>query len=187
MRIGIGYDIHRFNGRRPLKLGGVRIPFGRGLAGHSDADVLLHALADALLGALGGPDLGELFPSSSPKWRHADSRRFVEAAYARVRRDGWTVGNVDATVIADAPTLVGYKPKMRAAIGRLLHIEVGRVSVKAKTTEGFAPAKQGIAAQAVVLLEPSRPPSASGLGTSSPTPRNRGVPGLGRRRSRSKT
>ncbi len=153
MRIGIGYDIHRFNGRRPLKLGGVQIPFGRGLAGHSDADVLLHALADALLGALGGPDLGELFPSSDPKWRHADSRQFVAAACQRAHRQGWAVGNVDATVIADAPNLTGYKPKMRQAISRLLDIDASRVSVKAKTTEGFAPAKQGIAAQAVVLLQ----------------------------------
>ena len=161
MRIGIGYDIHRFTGRRPLKLGGVRIPYGRGLAGHSDADVLLHALTDALLGALGGPDLGELFPSSSPKWRNASSRRFVEAACRRARRQGWTVGNVDATIIADAPILVGYKPKMRQAIGRLLRIDAARVSVKAKTTEGFSPAQEGIAAQAVVLLQqaPRRPQS----------------------------
>jgi len=157
MRIGIGYDVHRFNGRRrPLKLGGVTVPFSRGLSGHSDADVLLHALADALLGAIGAPDIGEQFPSSNPKYRNADSRAFVKAAYERVRRQGWAIGNVDATVIADAPKLAGYKTKMRQAIGRLLGVSASRISVKAKTTEGFAPARQGIVAQAVVLLEKRR-------------------------------
>ena len=153
MRVGIGYDIHRFNGsKRPLKLGGVTIPSARGLAGHSDADVLLHAVADALLGAVGAPDLGEQFPSSDPRFRNADSRTFVNAAYATVRRRGWRVGNVDATVIADAPKLVGYKARMAGSIGKLLGVGAASVSVKAKTTEGFAPGKWGIAAQAVVLL-----------------------------------
>lgn len=156
MRIGIGYDIHRFNGKRPLKLGGVTIPFARGLAGHSDADVLLHAVADALLGAIGAPDLGEQFPSGDPRYRNAESRHFVQSAYAQVRRRGWRVGNVDATVIADAPTLVGYKARMSHAISQLLGIESTCVSVKAKTTEGFAPGKGGIAAQAVVLLKKAR-------------------------------
>ena len=154
MRIGIGYDIHRFNGKRPLKLGGVTIPFARGLAGHSDADVLLHAVADALLGASGAPDLGEQFPPDDPRYRGADSRTFVAAAYAKVRRRGWTIGNVDATVIADAPKLVGYKTQMSRAISRLLGVDTTRVSIKAKTTEAFCPGKGGIAAQAVVLLEP---------------------------------
>jgi len=160
MRVGIGYDIHRFNGagrgagRRPLKLGGVTIPSARGLAGHSDADVLLHAVTDALLGAVGAPDLGEQFPSSNPRYRNADSRQFIEAARKTVRRLGWSIGNIDATVIADAPTLTGYKARMSQTIGRLLGIPAARVSVKAKTTEGFAPGKSGIAAQAVVLLNP---------------------------------
>ena len=155
MRVGIGYDIHRFNGsaRKPLKLGGVTVPAARGLAGHSDADVLLHALTDALLGAVGAPDIGEQFPPSDPRWRDADSRVFVETACRAVRRAGWTVGNVDATVIADAPKLTGHKPKIRQSIGRLLGLPVSRVSVKAKTTEGFAPGKSGIAAHVVVLLE----------------------------------
>ena len=172
MRIGIGYDVHRFNGppapvcrrrtatgrrgaradKRPLKLGGVTIPSARGLSGHSDADVLLHAVADALLGAIGAPDLGEQFPSSDRRWRNADSRTFVKAAYAQVRRKGWSVENLDATVIADAPRLVGHKIKMRRAISRLLGVDPACVSVKAKTTEGFSPAGSGIAAQAVVLL-----------------------------------
>jgi len=154
MRVGIGYDVHRFNGKRPLKLGGVTIPFAKGLAGHSDADVLLHALADALFGAVGAPDIGEQFPPSDPRYRNADSRTFVQAAYAAVRRQGWTVGNVDTTVIADAPRLIGYKDAMRRAIGRLLAVRPSQVSVKAKTTEGFAPGKGGVAAQAVVLLKP---------------------------------
>lgn len=153
MRIGIGYDVHRFNGKkRPLKLGGVTIPSARGLSGHSDADVLLHAVADALLGAVGAPDIGEQFPSSDPRFRDADSRMFVKAAYTTVRRRGWRVGNVDATVITDAPTLVGYKQRMSRAIGRLLGVEAAQVSVKAKTTEGFAPGRGGIAAHVVVLL-----------------------------------
>ncbi len=156
MRVGIGYDVHRFHGKRPLKLGGVTIPAARGLAGHSDADVLLHAVADALLGAIGAPDLGELFPSSDPKFRGADSRMFVEAAYRRIHREGWVVGNMDATVIANAPKLVGYKAKMSRVISRLLRVEPARVSVKAKTTEGFDPGIRGVAAQAVVLLRPSR-------------------------------
>ena len=153
MRVGIGYDVHRFDGRRPLKLGGVTVPFAKGLGGHSDADVLLHALADALLGAIGAPDLGEQFPPGDPRYRNADSRRFVQAACAQVRRRGWTVGNVDATVIAEAPKLIGHKLRMRQAIGTLLRIPTGQVSVKAKTTEGFAPGKKGIAAQVVVLLK----------------------------------
>lgn len=162
MRIGIGYDIHRFNGparrgagKRPLRLGGVTIPSRRGLAGHSDADVLLHAIADALFGAVGAPDLGEQFPPGDPRWRNADSRRFVRAASAKVRAAGFAVGNVDATVIADAPKLVGHKTRIARSIGQLLGIPSARISVKAKTTEGFAPGRAGIAAQAVVLLRPS--------------------------------
>ena len=158
MRIGIGYDVHRFNGKRPLKLGGVTIPSARGVSGHSDADVLLHALADALLGAVGEPDLGEQFPSSDPRYRHADSRLFVERAYAAVKRQGWAVGNVDATVIADAPKLTNHKTRMSQAISKLLQVAPSQVSVKAKTTEGFAPGKGGIAAQAVVLLQRARRP-----------------------------
>jgi len=157
MRVGIGYDVHRFNATRgPLKLGGVTIPHPRGLAGHSDADVLLHAIADALLGAIGAPDLGELFPPSDPQYKHADSREFVRHAAARVRRGGWQVGNIDAIVITDTPRLTGYKTKMRHTISRLVQVQPSAVCVKAKTAEGLSPGKQGIAAQAVVLLEPLR-------------------------------
>jgi len=153
MRIGIGYDSHRFDRRRgPLRLGGVEIAHTRRLLGHSDADVLLHAITDALLGAVGAPDLGELFPPSDARYRHADSARFVREAYARVKRAGWRVGNIDATVVADAPTLTPHKPRMRQAVSRLLGIRTSAVSIKAKTTEGLSPGARGIAAYAVVLL-----------------------------------
>ncbi len=155
MRIGIGYDVHRFNGRGPVKLGGVVIPHRRGLSGHSDADVLLHAVADALFGAVGAPDLGEQFPPTDPRTRKADSRQFVRAAYAAICKQGWTVSNLDATVIADTPKLIGYKRRMAQAISRLLNIESSQVSVKAKTTEGLGHGRRGIAAQAVVLLKRS--------------------------------
>jgi 2-C-methyl-D-erythritol 2,4-cyclodiphosphate synthase len=155
MRVGIGYDSHRFNARRgPITLGGVEIPHSRGLAGHSDADVLLHAVTDALLGAIGAPDLGELFPPSDPQYRGVNSRRFVERAYRKVRRAGWRVGNLDATIIADAPTLTPYKTRMRRAISQLLKVPLSAVSVKAKTTEGLPPGARGIVAHAVVLLRP---------------------------------
>lgn len=156
MRVGIGYDIHRFNGRGPLTLGGVTIPSARGLAGHSDADVLLHAIADALFGAIAAPDLGEQFPPGDPRYRKIASRVFVEEAVAQVRRAGYRVGNVDTTVIADTPRLTKHKARLRARIGALLGIPASRVSVKAKTTEAFTPGTQGIAAQAVVLLQPAR-------------------------------
>ena len=160
MRIGIGYDIHRFNGsngrQASVKLGGVSIPSARGLAGHSDADVLLHAITDALLGAIGAPDIGELFPPSDPAYRGKDSRWFVQRAAQMVRKAGWAVGNLDATVVADAPKLSAHKPAMRRAIGRLLGVAPSAVSVKGKTTEGLPPGTRGISAQAVVLLKPSR-------------------------------
>ena len=186
MRVGIGYDIHRFDGKRPLKLGGVAIPSARGLAGHSDADVLLHAVADAIFGAIGAPDLGEQFPPSDPRWRNADSRVFVRRALALARRKGLAVGNVDATVVADAPKLIGHKPRISRAISELLGVRPADVSVKAKTTEGFAPGKGGMAAQAVVLLlpargspaPPARQPHASGPGRAA---RRVGPGGLGAR------
>lgn len=157
MRVGIGYDIHRFDSvAGPLKLGGVSIPSSRGLQGHSDADVLLHAVTDALLGAIGAPDLGELFPSSNPAYRSMDSRRFMEEAHRRVRKQGWTISNLDTTVVADEPRVTPYKAKIRRAISALLSIPEADVSVKAKTTEGFPPGADGITAQAVVLLEKAR-------------------------------
>ncbi len=157
MRVGIGYDSHRFRRRGgahrgPITLGGVVIPSARGLSGHSDADVLLHAITDALLGAIGAPDIGELFPPSDRRYKAKDSRWFVAQAVARVRQAGYHVGNADATVIADAPKLTPYKLKIRQVIARLLDVAPSAVSVKGKTTEGFSPAKRGIAVHAVVLL-----------------------------------
>ena len=156
MRIGVGYDIHRFGGTRPLKLGGVTIPFPKGLTGHSDADVLLHAVADAVFGAIGAPDIGEQFPTSDPRYHHADSRLFVQAAREQAHRQGWTVGNVDTIVVADAPKLSGYKTRVARSISRLLQVGADHVSVKAKTTEMCCPGGKGIAAHAVVLLRVRR-------------------------------
>lgn len=154
MRIGIGYDVHRVGGKQPLRLGGVAIPSKKGLVGHSDADALLHALADALFGAIGAPDLGEQFPPTDARYRQADSRQFVRAALQQVRHQGYTIGNVDATVVADAPRLTPYKSQMCQTIGRLLRIASTRVSVKATTTEGLPPGRRGIAAHVVVLIIP---------------------------------
>ena len=156
MRVGIGYDAHRFNGKGPLKLGGITVPSKHGLSGHSDADVLLHAIADALFGAIGAADIGEQFPSSDARYRHAASRTFVDAAMRQVRRNGFAVANLDATVVADAPRLAGYKTKMARAISAMLKVAASQVSVKAKTTETFCPGKGGISAQVVVLLKKRR-------------------------------
>ncbi len=156
MRIGIGYDVHRFSGKGPIRLGGIDLPNAKGLSGHSDADVLLHAIADALFGAAGLPDIGEQFPSSDKRYRAVDSAVFVKTAATQIRRLGWQVANVDATVIADRPKLTGHKARMAQAIGKLLSVPASCVSVKAKTTEGCCPGKQGIVAQAVVLLKPLR-------------------------------
>ncbi|MBI4598392.1 MAG: 2-C-methyl-D-erythritol 2,4-cyclodiphosphate synthase [Candidatus Omnitrophica bacterium] len=156
MRVGIGYDVHRFHGKGPLRLGGIIVPSARGLLGHSDADVLLHAVADALFGAIGAADIGEQFPSSDSKWRKVNSRRFIDAAIRQVRRKGFAVANIDATVVADTPKLIGYKTKMAKAISAMLKIAPSQVSVKAKTTETFCPGKEGIAAQAVVLLDKAK-------------------------------
>lgn len=176
-RVGIGYDIHRFRRRGGvLRLGGVVVPHARGLAGHSDADVLLHAITDAVLGAAGAPDLGELFPPSDPSWRQADSRIFLKHAERLVRRAGWRIGNLDAVIVADAPTLSPHKAAIRRSIGRLLKVPPSSVSLKGKTTEGFAPGGGGIAAHAVVLLKSARGSGFRARGTRSarsPEPRTR--------------
>ncbi len=153
MRVGLGMDAHAFDPARPLVLGGVTIPGGPGLSGHSDADVLSHAIADALLGGAGLGDLGELFPSS-PEWKDAASLALLRETVRRVRAAGWEVHNVDATVVAEKPRLAEHRSAMAAGIGGA----VGRgaiVSVKATTTDGlgFTGRAEGIAALAVVLLE----------------------------------
>jgi len=156
MRVGHGFDVHAFAAGRPLVLGGVEVPHDRGLAGHSDGDVLLHAIIDALLGAAGLGDIGKMFPSDDERWAGASSRELLSRAYAAVRRhSGQSIRNLDATVVAEAPRLETHIPDMRRTIAATLHLPVRAVNVKATTTDGlgFTGRGQGIAAFAVVLLD----------------------------------
>jgi 2-C-methyl-D-erythritol 2,4-cyclodiphosphate synthase len=155
LRIGQGYDVHRLVAGRPLVLGGEAIPFDRGLDGHSDADVLLHALGDALLGAAGLGDLGEHFPPSDPRWQGASSIRLIELLMERVRAAGWRVVNADLTLIAEAPRLAPHRRPIRERVAGLLGVEVAAVGLKATTNEelGAVGRGEGMAALAVVLLE----------------------------------
>ncbi len=155
MRIGHGFDAHAFTEGRPLVLGGVVIPHPRGLAGHSDGDALLHAVIDALLGAAGLGDIGTMFPSSDDRWRGAESVALLRIAAESVRDAGYSVGNIDATLIAEAPRLAPHVAAMRARIAAALEIDVAQVSVKPKTADGlgFTGREEGIAAFATVLLE----------------------------------
>ena len=155
MRVGNGFDVHALVAGRPLILGGVTIPHDRGLAGHSDADVLLHAIADAILGALALGDIGGHFPDTDPRWRGADSRALLRHVYALAFAAGWGIGNVDATVIAQAPRIAPHVPAMRANLASDLNCDETRVSVKATTTErlGFTGREEGIGALATVLLQ----------------------------------
>jgi len=153
-RVGTGFDVHALVPGRSLLLGGVAIDYARGLLAHSDGDVLLHAIADAVLGAAGFGDIGRMFPDNDDRWRGADSRALLRQAVAHVRDAGWTVENVDCTVIAQAPKIAPHVDAMRAVIASDLSVDVAAVSVKGKTTErlGFTGRGEGIAAQAVVLL-----------------------------------
>ncbi len=155
LRIGSGFDVHAFAPGRKLILGGVEIPHELGLAGHSDADVLLHAICDALLGAAAQGDIGAHFPDSSARFKNIDSRILLRDVGAKIVALGWGVANVDATLIAQAPKMAPHIAAMRANIAADLGIDVVRVSVKATTTEklGFAGRGEGIAAQAVCLLQ----------------------------------
>lgn len=157
MRVGIGYDIHRLVAGRRLVLGGVELEAELGLAGHSDADVLLHALIDALLGAAALGDIGGHFPPGDPRWQDADSRELLRAVVDELTLSGWRVANVDATVIAERPRLAPHIAAMRDGVARTLGVAVGKVSVKAKTNEGLGPLGEGLAigAQAVALIERS--------------------------------
>lgn len=152
--IGQGYDVHRFAQGRRLVLGGVEIPHERGLDGHSDADVLLHALCDALLGAAGLGDIGHFFPNTSPQWKDADSRELLREVTARLHAAGWVVGNVDCVVIAEAPKVAPHIGAMKEGIASLLGCPAGRIGIKATTNErmGFVGREEGIAALAVALL-----------------------------------
>lgn len=155
MRIGFGYDVHRLVEGQPLVLGGVKIPHAKGLAGHSDADVLLHAVADALLGAAALGDLGTHFPDTEAEWEGADSEALLRRVVRRVRANGYAPHNVDATVLAERPRLRPHIEAMRATIAVALDLDRERVSVKATTTEGLGPMgrEDGIAAQAVCTIE----------------------------------
>ena len=159
MRVGHGFDVHQLVAGRRLVIGGVEIAFDRGLGGHSDADVLLHAVTDALLGAAGLGDIGRHFPDTDPAHRDADSRRLLREAVAKVRAAGYVVVNVDSTIIAQAPRMAPHIPAMVANLAADLGVRPDRVNVKAKTTErlGFAGRGEGIAAEAVALLDDARP------------------------------
>lgn len=154
LRIGQGFDVHAFGPGDHLFLGGVKIAHDHGVIAHSDGDVLLHALTDALLGALALGDIGQWFPPSDPRWADADSTQFVAAAMRAVAEHGYRVNNVDLTVLAEAPKLAPHNTAIRARIAQLLEVDESRVGLKATTTEGLGLVgrREGIAAQAVVLL-----------------------------------
>lgn len=156
MRIGHGYDVHKLVAGRKCIIGGVTIPHETGLLGHSDADVLLHAIMDALLGACAMGDIGHLFPDNDPKFKGADSLALLRKVGARLSENGWTLGNLDATVLAQAPKLAPHIPAMRENIAYALGVSVEQISVKATTEEGlgFTGSKEGIAAHAVCLILP---------------------------------
>lgn len=154
MRVGMGEDLHRIDDARTLVLGGVIIEEGPGLSGHSDADVLLHAITDAVLGAAALGDIGHYFPTSDPRYAHADSADFLRVALKLAREAGWEVANIDSTVRTERPKLAPYIAHIRERIAEICGIEVGQVSVKAKTSEGLDAIGRGdaMAASAVVLL-----------------------------------
>lgn len=154
IRIGTGFDVHRLVEGRPLILGGVAVPFQKGLLGHSDADVLLHALSDALLGALALGDLGGHFPDTDPRYAGADSRELLRQVYSLVKARGFYLVNADVMVMAEAPKIAPHVPAMRAGVAAILESEEGRISIKATTLEklGFVGRGEGIAAQASVLI-----------------------------------
>lgn len=152
--MGHGYDIHRLAGGRPLMIGGVQVPAEKGAVGHSDADVLLHAIVDAVLGALKAGDIGRHYPDSDPAWRGADSTRFARETAARAREAGWEAVNVDATVLLERPRLAEHVPAIEQRVAQCLDVGADRVNVKAATNEGLDAVGEGraIACHAVVLL-----------------------------------
>jgi 2-C-methyl-D-erythritol 2,4-cyclodiphosphate synthase len=156
MRVGSGFDVHAFGPGDFVMLGGVRVPHTQGVIAHSDGDVLLHALCDALLGAAGLGDIGQHFRDDDPRWRGADSGQFVRSVLEMLHTGGWRVGNADLTLLAEAPRLARFRQQIRDSIAQLLQVTPECVNVKATTTErlGFLGRGEGIAAQAVVLLLP---------------------------------
>jgi 2-C-methyl-D-erythritol 2,4-cyclodiphosphate synthase len=153
-RVGTGFDAHALEPGVPLVLGGVEIPFERGLVGHSDGDVITHALIDALLGAAGLADIGAMFPSGDPEWEGASSLELLARAYGAVREVGWELGNADCVLIGEQPRLAPQRLEMRARLARALEVEEARVAVRATTTDGlgFTGRGEGLAATAVALL-----------------------------------
>ncbi|WP_428771490.1 2-C-methyl-D-erythritol 2,4-cyclodiphosphate synthase [Vibrio sp.] len=154
IRIGHGFDVHKFGGEGPVIIGGVAIPYEQGLIAHSDGDVALHALSDALLGAIAAGDIGRHFPDTDDKWKGADSRMLLRDVYRRVKSAGYQLGNADITIIAQAPKMAPYIEAMCACIAEDLETDLANINVKATTTErlGFTGRKEGIATEAVVLL-----------------------------------
>ncbi|MCM3762407.1 2-C-methyl-D-erythritol 2,4-cyclodiphosphate synthase [Alkalihalobacillus oceani] len=155
VRIGQGFDVHQLVEGRPLILGGVTIPYEKGLLGHSDADVLLHTIADAALGAIGEGDIGKHFPDTDPRFKDADSAKLLEHVWILIKERGFKLGNLDCTIIAEKPKMAPHIEAMRERIASLLEAETSQINVKATTTEklGFTGRGEGIAAQAVILLE----------------------------------
>ncbi|QLB12401.1 2-C-methyl-D-erythritol 2,4-cyclodiphosphate synthase [Bisgaardia hudsonensis] len=154
IRIGHGFDVHAFGGEGPIIIGGVTIPYEKGLVAHSDGDVALHSLTDALLGAIALGDIGKLFPDTDMQYKGADSRELLQIAYQNILKKGYKIGNIDVTIIAQAPKMRPYIDDMRQAIAETLNCEVEQVNVKATTTEklGFTGRGEGIACEAVALL-----------------------------------
>ena len=154
MRIGHGFDVHKFGGVGPCMLGGVPVPYEQGLLAHSDGDVVLHAVSDALLGAIGAGDIGRHFPDTAAQFKGIDSRILLRDVFARVQQAGYAIGNLDVTIIAQAPKMAPHIAAMCAVLAADLQCDLNRVNVKATTTEqlGFTGRKEGIAAEAVVLL-----------------------------------
>ena len=156
-RVGTGFDAHKLVVGRPLILGGITIPHESGLLGHSDADALAHAISDAILGAAGLGDMGKYFPDSDAQWKGADSLKMLKECARLAKEAGWTVGNVDSTIICQKPKLASYIGAMKQKIAEALEVSVDKVSVKAKTTEemGFEGRQEGLSTQAIVLLKKS--------------------------------
>lgn len=158
MRIGIGYDVHAFCQDRQLILGGVRVPYDRGLLGHSDADVLVHAIMDSILGALGQGDIGKHFPDTDPKYKDISSLLLLEKVYKIMLDMGYKIGNLDTVIMAEEPKMASYIEEMKNNIGQILHTDIKNINIKATTTEelGFVGRKEGIAAESVCLLKQIR-------------------------------
>ena len=153
-RIGIGYDIHKLENGRNLIIGGIKIPYDKGLLGHSDADVLIHAIIDALLGAAALPDIGTLFPDTDEQYKNADSKLLLKHVYSLIEEKGYKIGNIDSNIIAQAPKMMPYIPIMKDCLSNILKIDKNNISIKAKTKENMDAVGQGMAieANAIAIL-----------------------------------